>query len=209
LTSDIWSTFAHERLQATASRMHVETTMARIPRIHSRDATAGGREQVGSYAHRGRDYYADEGRFRGSQRVSPGGEYLIDPAGRYESEGYTDQGYGQNRGQSDWRTEDTRYPLAERHRGRGPRGYTRPDDRIFEHVCELLTDAPQIDASNLEVKVKDGEVTLAGVVSSRAEKRLAEDLADSIRGVRDVQNRLRVAVGETAAERAASPRARH
>ena len=36
----------------------------------------------------------------------------------------------------------------------------------------------------------DRTVTLAGVVASRAERRLAEDIVAEISGVRDVQNRL-------------------
>jgi osmotically-inducible protein OsmY len=42
------------------------------------------------------------------------------------------------------------------------------------------------------VKVQDAEVTLEGIVGSRWEKRLAEDIAASCRGVRDVHNRLRL-----------------
>ena len=50
----------------------------------------------------------------------------------------------------------------------------------------------QLDASGLEVRVQDGEVTLAGNVSDRHAKRLAEDIADSVSGVREVHNHLRV-----------------
>lgn len=78
------------------------------------------------------------------------------------------------------------------HRGRGPKGYTRSDDRIHEDVCERLTEDRFIDASNVEVTVKDGEVTLSGTVSSRGLKHRAEDLAELASGVRHVQNNLRV-----------------
>lgn len=77
-------------------------------------------------------------------------------------------------------------------RGRGPRGYQRSDDRIREDVCERLTDDPEIDASNMEVAVKDGEVTLSGTVSSRDDKRRAEECAEETSGVKDVHNGLRV-----------------
>ena len=78
------------------------------------------------------------------------------------------------------------------HRGRGPKGYKRSDERIHEDVCERLTEDPFIDASNVEVVVKDGEVTLTGTVSSRGLKRRAEDLAELASGVGHVQNNLRV-----------------
>ncbi|NBJ09403.1 BON domain-containing protein [Microvirga sp. SYSU G3D207] len=78
------------------------------------------------------------------------------------------------------------------HRGRGPKGYRRSDERIHEDVCERLTEDPFIDASDIEVAVKDGEVTLSGTVSSRGLKRRAEDLAELASGVAHVQNNLRV-----------------
>lgn len=79
------------------------------------------------------------------------------------------------------------------HRGRGPKNYRRPDARIEEDVNDMLTDDRHVDASEIEVAVKDGEVTLSGTVPSRSEKRRAEDCAESVSGVRHVQNNLRVA----------------
>jgi hypothetical protein len=78
------------------------------------------------------------------------------------------------------------------HRGKGPAGYQRSDERIRELVCESLTDDDEIDASQIEVSVTGGEVTLSGTVDDRRTKRAAEDCAYSAAGVRDVQNRLRV-----------------
>jgi hypothetical protein len=78
-----------------------------------------------------------------------------------------------------------------RHSGRGPRGFQRSDDRILEEVCERLTWDPDLDASEIEVRVENGVVMLEGMVESRHDKRRAEDLADEVRGVMDVQNRLR------------------
>jgi osmotically-inducible protein OsmY len=77
-------------------------------------------------------------------------------------------------------------------RGRGPKGYTRSDERIREDVSDRLTDDWRIDASNIEVMVANGEVTLNGTVESREEKRRAEDIAESVSGVSHVQNNLRV-----------------
>jgi len=81
-------------------------------------------------------------------------------------------------------------------RGRGPKGYRRSDERIREDVCERLTDDWRIDATDVEVVVNDGEVTLSGVVNSRGAKRHAEDLVEDITGVRDVHNNLRVSTSQ-------------
>jgi hypothetical protein len=78
------------------------------------------------------------------------------------------------------------------HRGKGPAGYRRSDQRIRELVCESLTDDDEIDASHIAVSVTGGEVMLSGTVDDRGSKRAAEDCAYSVPGVRDVQNRLRV-----------------
>jgi len=78
------------------------------------------------------------------------------------------------------------------HRGRGPKGYTRSDERIREDVNDRLTDDPYVDASEVSVQVSSGEVTLTGAVESRQAKRRAEDCAESVSGVTHVQNNLRV-----------------
>ena len=78
------------------------------------------------------------------------------------------------------------------HRGRGPKGYTRSDERIREDVNDRLTDDGWLDASDIEVQVSSSEVTLTGQVNSREEKRRAEDIVEAISGVKHVQNNLRV-----------------
>ena len=78
------------------------------------------------------------------------------------------------------------------HVGRGPKGYRRSDQRITEDVCDRLADDPYVDASDIEVSVKDGEVTLSGMVHSRHEKRNAEECIEHLSGVKDVHNHLRV-----------------
>jgi osmotically-inducible protein OsmY len=74
--------------------------------------------------------------------------------------------------------------------GRGPRGYTRPDARIREDVCDGLTAHDEIDASEIEVTVLEGEVTLTGTVDDAVAKALAEATAATCRGVRRVRSRL-------------------
>jgi hypothetical protein len=79
--------------------------------------------------------------------------------------------------------------------GRGPKGYRRSDERIREDINEELTRNPNVDATEIEVSVKDGEVTLGGAVESRHEKREAEECAYRASGVRDVHNHLRTKGG--------------
>lgn len=76
--------------------------------------------------------------------------------------------------------------------GVGPRAYRRPDARIWEEVCERLARHGRIDAREIEVAVQDGEVTLQGAVPARSMKRLSEDAAAAVPGVREVHNRLRL-----------------
>ena len=77
-------------------------------------------------------------------------------------------------------------------RGRGPSGYRRTDPRLHELVCEALTDDDRVDASHIDVRVENGEVTLTGTVEDRQQKRCAEDAIEQIGGIRDVHNQIRV-----------------
>jgi osmotically-inducible protein OsmY len=79
--------------------------------------------------------------------------------------------------------------------GRGPKGYRRSDERLREEVSDRLMADDQIDASEIEVTVKDGEVTLTGTVEDRSAKRRAEDIAEQVMGIRDVMNQIRVEYG--------------
>jgi osmotically-inducible protein OsmY len=78
------------------------------------------------------------------------------------------------------------------HQGRGPRNYQRSDERIKDDIHERLTRHHEIDATEIEVIVDKGEVTLQGVVDHRYTKRLAEDIAEDIFGVKQVHNQIRV-----------------
>ena len=76
--------------------------------------------------------------------------------------------------------------------GLGPKGYTRTDERIREDVCDRLSWNDEVDATEIIVRVQNGEVTLEGRVETRHMKRLAEDIAEDVSGVVDVHNTLRV-----------------
>jgi hypothetical protein len=76
--------------------------------------------------------------------------------------------------------------------GVGPQGYQRSDDRIFEEICERLTQHGRIDARDIKVEIRNGEVTLQGTVDNRHTKRMVEDVVDTVTGVHDIHNRLKV-----------------
>ena len=80
-------------------------------------------------------------------------------------------------------------------RGKGPKGYKRSDERVREDVLDRLTHLSmhaEVDASEVEVTVQDGEVTLTGFVIERRWKHLMEDVAEGVMGVKDVHNQIRV-----------------
>ena len=79
----------------------------------------------------------------------------------------------------------------DRYRGKGPKNYRRSDERIKEDVNDRLSEG-YFDASDIEVSVQNAEVTLTGTVNNRSDKRRAEDIAESVSGVTNVENRLRV-----------------
>jgi hypothetical protein len=120
------------------------------------------------------DYLRWEVRSPGAEFDADGGGYR-EPALRRERGGY-------------WRNYEPQGPYA----GRGPKDYQRSDDRVREEICDCMTDDPMLDASEVTVVVNNGEVILSGTVTSRDQKRRAEDVADRISGVKDVTNQLRV-----------------
>lgn len=114
--------------------------------------------------------------------------------------GYDQRGYGHRR--DTYYAEDTAAPWWETgmpaddepspsFAGLGPRNYRRSDGRIGDEVVQRLADADWVDASEIEVEVSDGVVTLEGAVGSREARRAAEDLVAEVSGVVDVVNRLR------------------
>jgi osmotically-inducible protein OsmY len=78
------------------------------------------------------------------------------------------------------------------HFGKGPKGYKRSDDSIYEDVCYDLTVSPDVDASDIQVTVKDGIVFLTGQIQDRKEKKMAEYEIENVSGVIDVQNQLTI-----------------
>jgi len=136
----------------------------------------------GGYGPRTRGYGGFDRPGFGGREMEPGGVYG-ESWGRQGQYGQPD-GYGRMTGQQ-----------FGPYTGRGPRNYQKSDDRICEEVCEWLTQAGDIDASEIDVEVRNGEVYLRGTVDERQQKRMAEDFAESVSGVKDVRNELRVQGG--------------
>jgi osmotically-inducible protein OsmY len=99
--------------------------------------------------------------------------------------GYAGQGYGYGSQQGSFGSQQGE------HRGKGPKGYQRSDERIKEMVCERLRDDPSIDPSEVTITVLSGKITLEGTVDSRQTKNSIEEIAEQF-GSQEVQNNLRV-----------------
>jgi osmotically-inducible protein OsmY len=80
-------------------------------------------------------------------------------------------------------------------RGYAARGGLRGDREIAGDVGRRLREHGSLDASAIDVEVRDGEVTLAGRVSDEPARHVAELIADAVPGVRAVVNRLDTAAG--------------
>jgi osmotically-inducible protein OsmY len=78
------------------------------------------------------------------------------------------------------------------YRGRGPRGYVRSPARIYEDLCDRLTDNPFVDASDIEVGIAGTDVTLNGTVNDPIALRQAQAIAEEVAGVTHVHNRLQL-----------------
>jgi hypothetical protein len=78
--------------------------------------------------------------------------------------------------------------------GKASKGYTRSDERIREDIWERLINSPY-DASEVEVFVARGEVTLIGTVLHRADQWGIVDVVETVPGVQDVHNEIRLETG--------------
>jgi hypothetical protein len=106
-------------------------------------------------------------------------------------QGYGSGGYGEGRYGS---AGDGRRMQGGFH-GKGPKNYTRSDERIREDLSERLYEDDMIDASDVTIDVNKGVVRLSGTVDERWLKHRVEDMAESCSGVKDVENQLRVRSG--------------
>jgi osmotically-inducible protein OsmY len=66
------------------------------------------------------------------------------------------------------------------------------DDAISDMVRRRLANDPDVKGGGLKVDVKDGVVTLNGMVGMDKDKRKAEKLTRKVRGVKNVVNNLKI-----------------
>ena len=76
-----------------------------------------------------------------------------------------------------------------------PQAGDSPEDKLAKRVEFELYSTKAFSVNTLQIHSLDGTVTLGGTVSTRAEKLLAEKVAQTVNGVRKVVNNLSV-VGE-------------
>ena len=77
-------------------------------------------------------------------------------------------------------------------RGKGPKNYRRADERIMDDIHLRLTEDDAVDASDVNVEVREREVILSGTVGDRASRRRVEVIAENVSGVTHVENQIRV-----------------
>ncbi|WNG41415.1 BON domain-containing protein [Archangium violaceum] len=164
-----------------------------------------------------RDYDQDRGYNPGNYNQGYYNQGYSNTQGNYGSVGYSerdlgyDRGYGtygvrdRNEGLYGRRDYNERGPierLGDRFReglrklgGKAPKAYTRSDDRIREDIYDRLMHG-WVNAEHVEVQVKNGEVTLTGLVEERRDKRVIEDIIEDVLGVKDVHNQLKVGTSE-------------
>jgi hypothetical protein len=163
----------------------------------SDDYSRGG---VGDYSGRSRE------RGRSGDYNSPDWPYDRGGQGRDLQSSRDDEAGGHYRGYYSRSTTPFAYPggqgylysesitLHGPYSGRGPKGYKRSDQQLIDDASQRLERDGHIDATDIEVGAEDGVIVLRGTVPDRRTKRLAEECVESVYGVRDVMNELRVSL---------------
>ncbi|OHB63618.1 MAG: hypothetical protein A2Y76_03360 [Planctomycetes bacterium RBG_13_60_9] len=128
-------------------------------------------------------------------------------SGYYQPYGYTpgqeNQGQDPNQQEKQQRDRDRR---SQDQSQRGQQQMSSPDMRLARQVAQQLQqelsaeqNVQVIEPQSIYVMVKQGMVMLHGYVQDNNRKRQAEQVARSIRGVRNVQNDLRILGGQATA----------
>lgn len=167
-----------------------------LGRNYGRNYPDYGSDQARAWTGRDRDYGQErdpgEDRYGGASSYRGAGRDRSHPFGEQDRQEASSRQAGYSPGGTSFVYSEF-WLVPGPHRGVGPKGYRRSKERIKEEICERLQQHGRIDASDIEIDVEDeGEVRLSGTVERRDIKRLAEDVAESVSGVHDVQNQIRV-----------------
>jgi osmotically-inducible protein OsmY len=145
----------------------------------------------GGYSTVGGDVYPDEGSTDDAPRH---GDWQRHSTGA-TSGARGQEGFG-NPGENTWGEEQFRAERREeqgrRQTNTGPRSRRKSDESLKQEIREILTADPELEAVDIEVEVEGGAVTLRGAVVDSDARLLAEELVESLAGVQEVHNRLRV-----------------
>jgi hypothetical protein len=142
--------------------------------------------------------FEDQESFRRGFGMSPYGGYGQSSHGPGSQSGWGgSRDYGRPGQGAPWAAGGGGWSSAQR--GRAPKGYQRSDERIREDVCDAVIQAG-IDAGEVDIRVEAAEVMLTGTVEHRYDKRQIEDIAESIAGVKDVHNQIRVSGPQRSSE---------
>jgi len=136
-----------------------------------------------------RSVYGGESAGSGGRGALYGGEYTENTG---VGGGYEEEWAGNRYSHEAARHAYAGFGTGQGYRGMGPKNYRRSDERLTEELNERLTDADDLDATEISVRVADGKVTLEGNVDRRWMKHRAEDIADACIGVKEVDNRISV-----------------
>jgi hypothetical protein len=178
-----------------------------------------GRSGMGGYGTHGGGAHGGQWGAQGSRGAGYGGQGMGGgPGGYYQGSGQDhgrdpgQRGFGQRqggpiggpasggmgwRGEQGWQGSEVR-TWSQPGQGqqqrfeRGPKGYKRSDERVKDDVSDRINQLQHVDSSDVEVDVKNGEVTLTGTVPNRVMKWQLENLVETIGGVTEVNNQLRI-----------------
>jgi osmotically-inducible protein OsmY len=152
-----------------------------------------GQREQGGYGQSSQYGQREQGGYGGGTRQQYGRQYESQSFDQPYPSGFQSDFSSSQRSRSGFGREG--YGESGAHRGKGPKGYTRSDERLKEVICEKLTDDPMIDASEINIEVTGQTVKLTGTVDDRSTKYEVEELIERCGGVKDIDNQLRVRSG--------------
>lgn len=101
--------------------------------------------------------------------------------------GWVDKPHAKN-----WARREEYHETYADYSGIGPKSYQRSDESLLEHISEALTWSPEVDASEITIAVKNGDVILSGTVPEREMIYLVDELMEEIHGIKNIDNHIKL-----------------